>query len=234
MPRKSVPACESEKSIFAKSLTKAMKECGENQTTLAEKITSQYVTIQRQTISLYMNGQSKPDTERLAAIARVLNVSADWLLGLSDERAVNGDLAQASRYTGLSADSVKMLHKLATHAGPLRAVMFALDVILREQPVSDFNTWAWRAAISKYCHISSCMDTEELGNVRRDADRVLFEAARGDANTKIVDIPIFDYETVCTSTAVNEMRRCIEAALELYKMEFCEGFAAACKNEGHK
>ena len=215
MPRKSVPACESEKSIFAKRLTKAMKECGENQTTLAEKITSQYVTIQRQTISLYMNGQSKPDTERLAAIARVLNVSADWLLGLSD-------------------DSVKMLHKLATHAGPLRAVMFALDVILREQPVSDFNTWAWRAAISKYCHISSCMDTEELGNVRRDADRVLFEAARGDANTKIVDIPIFDYETVCTSTAVNEMRRCIEAALELYKMEFCEGFAAACKNEGHK
>ena len=216
MPRKSVPACESEKSIFAKRLTKAMKECGENQTTLAEKITSQYVTIQRQTISLY------------------INVSADWLLGLSDERAVNGDLAQASRYTGLSADSVKMLHKLATHAGPLRAVMFALDVILREQPVSDFNTWAWRAAISKYCHISSCMDTEELGNVRRDADRVLFEAARGDANTKIVDIPIFDYETVCTSTAVNEMRRCIEAALELYKMEFCEGFAAACKNEGHK
>ena len=78
------------------------------------------------------------------------------------------------------------------------------------------------------------MDTEELGNVRRDADRALFEAAKGDTNTKIVDIPIFDYETVCTSTAVNEMRRCVEAALELYKAEFCEAFAAACKNDERK
>lgn len=234
MPRKNDPAYKTENSVFATRLREIMKERGKNQTTLADKITSQYVTIQRQTISLYMNGQSKPDTERLTAIAKVLDVSADWLLGLSDERAVNGDLAQASRYTGLSADSVKVLHKLAAHAGPLRAVMFVLDVILREQQVSDFNTWAWRAAISKYCHISSCMDTEELGNVRRDADRALFEVAKGDANTKIVDIPIFDYETVCTSTAVNEMRRCVEAALELYKAEFCEVFAAACKNDERK
>lgn len=231
MPRKAEPAYKTEDSVFPRRLKEIMKERGENQTTLAKKITEQYSTIQRQTISLYMNGQSKPDTERLAAISKVLDVSADWLLGLSDERAVNGDLAQASRYTGLSADSVKVLHKLAAHAGPLRAVMFVLDVILREQQVSDFNTWAWRAAISKYCHISSCMDTEELGNVRRDADRALFEAAKGDTNTKIVDIPIFDYETVCTSTAVNGIRRCIEAALELYKAEFCEKFAAACKDD---
>lgn len=84
MPRKNAPSYETSNSIFAKRLTEAMKDQGENQTTLAEKITAQYVTIQRQTISLYMNGQSKPDTERLTALAKVLNVSADWLLGLSD------------------------------------------------------------------------------------------------------------------------------------------------------
>lgn len=193
-----------------------------------------FLGMSRQTVGFYCNGDRIPDALGIKTIAEKCGVSADWLLGLSDERAVNGDLAQASRYTGLSADSVKVLHKLAAHAGPLRAVMFVLDVILREQQVSDFNTWAWRAAISKYCHISSCMDTEELGNVRRDADRALFEVAKGDANTKIVDIPIFDYETVCTSTAVNEMRRCVEAALELYKAEFCEAFSAACKNDERK
>lgn len=193
-----------------------------------------FLGMSRQTVGFYCNGDRIPDALGIKTIAEKCGVSADWLLGLSDERAVNGDLAQASRYTGLSADSVKVLHKLAAHAGPLRAVMFVLDVILREQRVSDFNTWAWRAAISKYCHISSCMDTEELGDVRRDADRALFEVAKGDANTKIVDIPIFDYETVCTSTAVNEMRRCVEVALELYKAEFCEVFAAACKNDERK
>lgn len=193
-----------------------------------------FLGMSRQTVGFYCNGDRIPDALGIKTIAEKCGVSADWLLGLSDERAVNGDLAQASRYTGLSADSVNVLHKLAAHAGPLRAVMFVLDVILREQPTSDFNTWAWRAAISKYCHISSCMDTEELGDVRRDADRALFEVAKGDANTKIVDIPIFDYETVCTSTAVNEMRRCVEAALELYKAEFCEAFAAACKNDERK
>ncbi len=82
MPRKAVPAYETENDVFPKRLKEIMKERGENQTSLAKKITEQYVTIQRQTISLYMNGQSKPDTERLTAIAKVLNISADWLLGL--------------------------------------------------------------------------------------------------------------------------------------------------------
>lgn len=85
MPRKSAATYETENAIFATRLRAAIKDRGETQQSLADKI-SHYVPIQRQTISLYMSGQSKPDTERLTAIARVLDISADWLLGLSDSR----------------------------------------------------------------------------------------------------------------------------------------------------
>lgn len=107
MPRKTEPAYETENGVFPKRLKEIMKERGENQTSLAKKITEQYVTIQRQTISLYMNGQSKPDTERLTAIAKVLDVSADWLLGLSDVQSMDGEVKQVCNYTGLSEDAIK-------------------------------------------------------------------------------------------------------------------------------
>ncbi len=112
MPRKTEPAYETENGVFPKRLKEIMKERGENQTSLAKKITEQYVTIQRQTISLYMNGQSKPDTERLTAIAKVLNISADWLLGLSEVKSTNYEVRQACKYTGLSENSVETLRYL--------------------------------------------------------------------------------------------------------------------------
>ena len=222
MPRKSVPACESEKSIFAKRLTEAMKESDENQTTLAKKISSQYVTIQRQTISLYMNGQSKPDTERLAAIARVLDVSADWLLGLSDERAINGDLAQAARYTGLPANSVKKLHKLSTNTDPLKASLWVIREILGEKS-DDFETWVWRAAMSCCCP-SMDLGEDKVAAIRHSADAKLLEIAIGKSNDRAVNIPTFDYEEVCTTAAINLIRKAAEKALTEYKSEFHKAF----------
>lgn len=109
MPRKGDQAYKTENSIFAARLRKIMKERGENQTTLADKITSQYVTIQRQTISLYMNGQSKPDTERLTAISKVLDVSTDWLLGISNTQNPDIRVQQICKFTGLSEELVVFL-----------------------------------------------------------------------------------------------------------------------------
>lgn len=109
MPRKDDEAYKTEKAVFAQRLTEIMKERGENQTTLAAKISAQLGTIQRQTISLYMNGQSKPDTERLTALAKVLNVSADWLLGLADDPVFDADERAIVEATGLSGLAVATL-----------------------------------------------------------------------------------------------------------------------------
>lgn len=130
MPRKSEPAYKTEGSIFPQRLREIMKERGENQTTLAKKITEQYVTIQRQTISLYMNGQSKPDTERLVAIAKVLNVSADWLLGLSDTKTFDGEFRQVCNFTKLSEGAVKFLKYIADNPEDPKSDMLPLVLSL--------------------------------------------------------------------------------------------------------
>lgn len=149
MPRKTEPAYETENGIFPKRLKEVMKERGENQTSLAQKITEQYFTIQRQTISLYMNGQSKPDTERLTAIAKVLDVSADWLLGVSDVQSTDGEVKQVCKYTGLSQAAVERLHQIATTGNTPNMVIAFLDSFLGGIYLTDFATSAWRATMTQ-------------------------------------------------------------------------------------
>lgn len=107
--KRKTPAYEAEKAVFATKLRECMKSRGENQTTLAEKI-----GVQRQTISLYMNGQSSPNTEILTNIASALNVSADYLLGLSDVPQVSADLQVACKYTGLTPTALESIRSLSS------------------------------------------------------------------------------------------------------------------------
>lgn len=111
MPRKKDLAHKTENDIFATRLREIMRARGENQTTLAAK-----TNMQRQTISLYRNGQSKPDTDRLAALAMVLGVSTDWLLGLSDVASPDLDIKAICQKTGLSETAVQ---NICTLKGPL-------------------------------------------------------------------------------------------------------------------
>lgn len=153
MPRKTEPAYETENGVFPKRLKEIMKKRGENQTSLAKKITEQYVTIQRQTISLYMNGQSKPDTERLTTIAKVLDVSADWLLGLSDVQSMDGEVKQVCKYTGLSQTAVERLHQIATTGNTPNMVIAFLDSFLGGIYLKEFANLAWRATIAEAINV---------------------------------------------------------------------------------
>jgi len=101
MPRKKDLAYNTENRPFATRLRYIMDARGENQTTLAEK-----TKMQRQTISLYMSGQSKPDTDRLTALANALVVSTDWLLGLSDVISPDLEIKEICKKTGLSEKAV--------------------------------------------------------------------------------------------------------------------------------
>lgn len=168
MPRKNDPAYKTENSVFATRLREIMKERGESQTTLAAKISSQYVTIQRQTISLYMNGQSKPDTERLIAIAKVLDVSADWLLGLSDIQSEDWEVRQVCEYTGLSQTAVERLRQIVTTGNTPNMVIAFLDSFLGGRYLTDFATSAWRAAMTQAIYVMNIRDglsLSEFGDV---------------------------------------------------------------------
>ncbi len=77
MPRKEKQTYTTEKKVFPVRLRALMRIYKVSQACLASAI-----GVQRQTISLYMTGQSNPDWEKLAAVASYFNVTADYLIGL--------------------------------------------------------------------------------------------------------------------------------------------------------
>lgn len=115
MPRKQEYAYQTEGDVFASRLREVMEKRGENQTTLAAKITNQSGVIQRQSISQYMQGQSKPDTVRLTGICKALNVSSDYLLGLADHETPDFDQRKACEYTGLSEESMGQIKLMKSY-----------------------------------------------------------------------------------------------------------------------
>lgn len=61
----------------------------------------------RATVGFYSAGQRIPDAWGIKIIAEKCGVSADWLLGLSETKATDGELKQVCNYTGLSEDAIK-------------------------------------------------------------------------------------------------------------------------------
>ena len=107
-------ASETENELFARRLREVMKERGLKAMTLSAKIEKeQGITIQRQSISQYMVGQNNPDTKRLSAICKALDVSADYLLGISDVQNTNPNVLDIHNATHLSEKSVISLLNLS-------------------------------------------------------------------------------------------------------------------------
>ena len=69
----------------------------------------------RQAVATYMSGKSTPDWETLAALAKLLGVSADWLLGLSKHQTTDGSLKAAADYTGLTESALEALRFDVAH-----------------------------------------------------------------------------------------------------------------------
>lgn len=69
------------------------------------------IGIPRQTLDKYLHGERTPTFEILYKICDRCDISADWLLGLSDVRNTNTDIKAACKTTGLSELTVSILHE---------------------------------------------------------------------------------------------------------------------------
>ena len=65
--------------------------------------------IKRPTAGLLANGKRLPGAAMLREICVKCNVSADWLLGISDVKNPKADIQAVCKYTGLSEDAIKAL-----------------------------------------------------------------------------------------------------------------------------
>ena len=97
--------------VFQERFDLLRKEHGSNNTDFAK-----FLDISRQTVGFYLNGDRVPDALNLIRIAEKCNVSADWLLGLTDEKTPNAEIRSICIYTGFSSDLVKMIHLINNNA----------------------------------------------------------------------------------------------------------------------
>lgn len=66
--------------IFGIRIKRELKELGKTQTSLA-----QYLNVQKSTVSEWLNNNNEPPMICIVEIAKFLNVTTDYLLGLEDE-----------------------------------------------------------------------------------------------------------------------------------------------------
>lgn len=83
--------------LFAKRLTQLRKEKDLKRQQVADDL-----CITRASLEFYEKGKRKPDIEMTARIAKYYNVSADYLLGLSEGKKIDNELQAICKYTGLS------------------------------------------------------------------------------------------------------------------------------------
>lgn len=86
------------------------------------------IGLSRATTGFYISGSRLPDALRLRQIAEKCNVSADWLLGLSNVRATDPDIRAFSEITGLSENSATTLSNL--HQWGFNETQETIDILL--------------------------------------------------------------------------------------------------------
>lgn len=113
---------------FATNLRELMQQHGTKQTELSELL-----GVTRQSIGQYADGTSLPPVDKIIELANYYNVSADYILGLTDITSNDADLRSVCEYTGLSEKSIENIQNLM---GGLGSVSMDID--------SDFPTYIYQ------------------------------------------------------------------------------------------
>lgn len=95
-----------------------------------QKELAEHIGVPANTISYYLSGERSPDLEKLIKISKFLNISTDYLLGLSDEINIDIERNAASQYTDLSEKAVEVLHYNSGQIDILNSNMLAREISL--------------------------------------------------------------------------------------------------------
>lgn len=123
--------------------------------------------ISRQSAGYYLNGERVPDIDTFREICKECNVSADWLLGLSDVRTTEKSIQTACATFNLSEDTGRMVQKFST----------SLSYLMQSESEEEWKTIQHAIEMLIYC-IQTCGDFPEDGNIHRGENGVTMPTER--------------------------------------------------------
>ena len=94
-----------DKQIFASRLKELRENIGLNQKECAEKL-----NISRGSISFYENGERLPDIETIYNMSRFFDVSADYLVGLTEVKTGDTNIKDICEFLNISEETIFSLH----------------------------------------------------------------------------------------------------------------------------
>lgn len=68
------------------------------------------IRVSRQTLGFWLNDKRTPDMDGLVKVSKALNMSIDYLVGLSNTNSLDVDIQAVSRMTGLSEEAIKAIN----------------------------------------------------------------------------------------------------------------------------
>lgn len=141
---------------------------------------AEFLGISRPTVGFYENGTRLPDVLVLRQIAEKCQVSADWLIGMSNTKSFNGQLTQVCQYTGLSEKSIDRLHYLATLNEYPKPYLKLIEKLLGP-PILHFRDYAYRTALLEVQAKRSTPQTpkaqEDIAHYYKERNQRLLEDA---------------------------------------------------------
>ncbi len=158
-----------------------------------QKDLAQYLGVRDNIISYYCSGTRIPNTEQVKKIAEFLNVSADYLLGLSKTPTNDKDLAFICDYTGLSDTVVNNYFHNTKDRQP-----YNLAYILNSICADKENNSAFCFLVSHIVELKNAAEHyNDLEKIKeKTIDDQLFESVvlQADARKDIVDVKQFRVE----------------------------------------
>lgn len=68
------------------------------------------IGVSRQTLGFWLNNKRTPDMDGLIKVSKALNMSIDYLVGISDSNSMDIDIQAVTRCTGLSEKAIKAIN----------------------------------------------------------------------------------------------------------------------------
>lgn len=147
----------------------------------------------RQSVTGYIDGSTAPTADKIVAIAKAYNVSADWLLGLSEVRSPDMDVQAVCQFTGLSEFAIRVL-KIGETAP--RAINNLANPITMQATQTEWRAistplWKFSAALARLEHAAIPALLEVIKN---DPDGQYFDVVN---KKESVELELFRFEKAC-------------------------------------